>query len=87
MVTIFTIISLIVTLFNLTYSFLLPVYLSYKFQIDLSEASSIGIIGGADGPTSIYLASQQSPRIVTLIFALLSIIGIIYIIFHKISKR
>jgi len=86
-ITIFTIISVIVTLINLAYSFLLPIYLSYKFQIDLREASSIGIIGGADGPTSIYLSSQQSPHIITAIFALLSIIGIIYILFHKRDKR
>lgn len=86
-ITIFTLISVIVTLINLANSFLLPIYLSYKFQTDFREASSIGIIGGADGPTSIYLSSQQSPRIVTLIFALLSIIGIICIIFNKIFKR
>jgi len=86
-ITILTIISVIVTLINLAYDFLLPLYLSYKLQTDLREASSIGIIGGADGPTSIYLSSQQSPHVVTTIFALLSIIGIIYLIFHKRSKR
>ena len=29
----------------------------------LPEASSIGIIGGADGPTAIYIASQMSPHL------------------------
>lgn len=32
-------------------------------QFSLKDASAIGIIGGADGPTAIYLASQLSPRL------------------------
>lgn len=31
------------------------------FQFNLADAASIGIIGGADGPTAIYLASRLSP--------------------------
>ncbi len=30
---------------------------------DVKEASAIGIIGGADGPTSIYLASKMAPHL------------------------
>ena len=30
---------------------------------DLKDAASIGIIGGADGPTSIYLTSKLSPKL------------------------
>ncbi len=30
---------------------------------DIREAAAIGIIGGADGPTSIYLASKMAPQI------------------------
>jgi carboxybiotin decarboxylase len=33
------------------------------FEFNLSDAAAIGIIGGADGPTSIFLASQLSPRL------------------------
>jgi len=33
------------------------------FNFDLKDAASIGIIGGADGPTAIYLASRLSPRL------------------------
>ena len=29
----------------------------------LKEAASIGIIGGADGPTAIFLSSQLSPHL------------------------
>ena len=32
-------------------------------NFDLRDAASIGIIGGADGPTSIYLTSKLSPRL------------------------
>ena len=33
----------------------------YLFGFNLQEAAAIGIIGGADGPTSIFLASQLAP--------------------------
>lgn len=33
------------------------------FGFELEEAASIGIIGGADGPTSIYVASQLAPHL------------------------
>ena len=32
-------------------------------MFDLKDAASIGIIGGADGPTSIYLTSRLSPKL------------------------
>ncbi len=33
------------------------------FEFSLADAAAIGIIGGADGPTSIFVASQLSPRL------------------------
>ena len=33
------------------------------FNFNLADAASIGIIGGADGPTAIFLASRLSPRL------------------------
>jgi oxaloacetate decarboxylase beta subunit len=33
------------------------------FEFSLADAGAIGIIGGADGPTSIFIASQLSPRL------------------------
>lgn len=35
----------------------------YVFDFTVAEAASIGIIGGADGPTSIFLASQLAPHL------------------------
>ncbi len=43
------------------------VYLTFfaasMFGFNLQEAASIGIIGGADGPTSIFLASKMAPQL------------------------
>ena len=36
---------------------------AHILNFDLKEAASIGIIGGADGPTSIFLASQLAPHL------------------------
>jgi len=36
---------------------------AYFLGFNLKEAASIGIIGGADGPTSIFLASQLAPHL------------------------
>jgi oxaloacetate decarboxylase beta subunit len=40
---------------------LMTKYLGFDFN--LADAASIGIIGGADGPTAIFLASRLSPRL------------------------
>ncbi len=34
------------------------------FGFDLQQAASIGIIGGADGPTAIFLSSQLAPKLI-----------------------
>ena len=36
---------------------------AYVLGFNFKEAASIGIIGGADGPTSIFLASQLAPHL------------------------
>ena len=36
---------------------------AYLFGFDYKEAATIGIIGGADGPTSIFLATQLAPHL------------------------
>ncbi len=35
----------------------------FGIEFDLKDAASIGIIGGADGPTSIFLTSKLSPKL------------------------
>jgi Na+-transporting methylmalonyl-CoA/oxaloacetate decarboxylase beta subunit len=72
---------------NIAYYFLLPMYLSYKFHKDLSDASSIGIIGGADGPTTIFVSGSQYTPTINAIFTLLSVIGILYLILTRRNKH
>ncbi|MBN1374946.1 MAG: sodium ion-translocating decarboxylase subunit beta [Dehalococcoidia bacterium] len=49
----------------------LGVYIAFfgalLFGFNLNEAASIGIIGGADGPTSIYLSSKLAPHILGMV--------------------
>jgi len=40
---------------------------SILFNFNLKEAASIGIIGGADGPTTIYLASALAPHMIGMV--------------------
>lgn len=42
-----------------------------------SEAASIGIIGGADGPTAILVTTQENPWISVLVGVLLLAVGIV----------
>jgi oxaloacetate decarboxylase beta subunit len=43
--------------------FIAAISAAYLFGFTSNEAASIGIIGGADGPTSIFLASQLAPHL------------------------
>ena len=79
---VFTVICVTAVVMSASYNYLLPLYLSYKFNEDFRGASSIGIIGGADGPTSIYLSSFL-PSNITAIFALFATVGIIYLVIAK----
>ena len=38
-------------------------FIAYAMGFSLEEAATIGIIGGADGPTTIYLASRLAPQL------------------------
>ena len=75
-----TVLSILISLFQTVYKFLLPIYLSYKFDFELSDASAIGIIGAADGPTSIIVAGSQLNNFFSVIPPIISIIGVIYLI-------
>jgi len=86
-VIILTIISTIITLVSVSFNFLMPLCLSYKLHGKVDGASSIGIIGGADGPTAIYIASRLSPHVFTGIFGLFSIAGMVYLFFTKKVKK
>lgn len=87
MVTTVTVISIFITLITGGYDFILPLYYSIKYKMDLNGASSIGIIGGADGPTSILLTGNPYIYYIRALFALISIVGISYIILSKRNNK
>ena len=78
-VMVFTVLCIIV----FVVSRILTIYLSHKLNSDISEASAIGIIGGADGPTSILISGANISLKHAAIFGLLSAAGIIYLIVTK----
>jgi|LSQX01.2.fsa_nt_gb Na+-transporting methylmalonyl-CoA/oxaloacetate decarboxylase beta subunit len=85
---ILTIITTIITIASASWKFIMRMYIQYKFQNstdNYNSASSIGIIGGADGPTAIFISGIPYSGIITFVFALLSALGITYLILT--SKR
>lgn len=82
-VKIITIITTIVAITSTAFRFGIHMYIFNKFDIKTDQASSIGIIGGADGPTAIFLTGSSPLYLTTIVFALLSIIGLLYLFFTK----
>ncbi len=61
--------------------------LARAFGFTLKQAASIGIIGGADGPTSIYVATKFAPELLSIIaIAAYSYIALIPILQPPVSK-
>lgn len=67
LILIVTVLSAVIFLIHTVIKVLLHLYLKNKFDMDLSDASSIGIIGGADGPVSILVANAQFSRLLGLL--------------------
>jgi len=82
-VLILTLIAGIITFTRVSFSFLFPMYLSHKLGLNVNDASSIGVIGGADGPTAIYIVNQSSTHWITAIMGVITIIGIVYLILER----
>lgn len=55
------------------------------FSLYTSDAASIAIIGGADGPTSIFLAGKIGPPMDGLLIALVAavIVTVVYVVVKK----
>lgn len=86
-VTILTVICALIALIGMFSDSLLSLYISRKFNVDTRNARSIGIIGGADGPTSIFLSGHTSFPWFTVIFSLLTVLGVIYLITTKYKEK
>ena len=81
-----TVLSGIIVTYQIVFYYLAPMYLLAKYNKDLNGAASIGIIGGADGPTYIYLSSSANKSSIP-VFLLLFIAGIVYFIIRKLRKN
>lgn len=55
---------------------ILSILVYLLFSVDMTGAGSVGIIGGADGPTAIFVTSSAGVDWDHVIFALLGIVGI-----------
>lgn len=64
-------------------------FMVLTYMLTRNEAASIGIIGGADGPTAIFVATNLAPIgysiIVPLILLILGFVGF-YLLGHKKRK-
>jgi len=85
-VAVFTVIFAILAIVSAFSGLLLKLYLSREFNMDMKDAASIGIIGGADGPTVIFLSGNIPSGLHTAIFALLAVSGIIYLVVERFKK-
>ena len=84
---IITIISLIITMISGLVNFVVPLIKFNQFNMNLASASSVGIIGGADGPTSVFIATKVPYHIITIIFGVISVIGVMYLLVHQYLKK
>jgi len=85
-ITVFTVVCALVAIASALFNSLLPLYLAYKFNVgmgNIKNASSIGIIGGSDGPTAIFISGQSNPYLITIIFAFLAVVGVVFLIANK----
>lgn len=80
-VMIITIIAGTVIVGAMALNLLIPIYVSYK--LNLEGARAIGIIGGADGPTAIFLTGGLCSNFTIISLGVLTILGIIYLRIHK----
>lgn len=55
----------------------------FKFRIDSREAVAIGIIGGADGPTNIYIVSKLLTPSLLLILKVVAAAGLVFLILTR----
>ncbi len=82
-----TLLCIMITASSLAFPYIMRSYVINKFKLDmdisLNSAASIGIIGAADGPTSILVSKHNSNYIIPILFAIFSLIGIIYLLRSK----
>ncbi|HHX62233.1 MAG TPA: sodium ion-translocating decarboxylase subunit beta [Epulopiscium sp.] len=76
----------IVVIIMIAFMLITLVWMGFNLLIP-PEAKSIGIIGGVDGPTSIFITSSLSLNVFTGIFGVILITGLVYLFFTKKPKK
>lgn len=56
-------------------------------KMKLASDSSIAIIGGADGPTAIFVASDPTATVIAIGIAVIAVIAIVAIVMKKRKKK
>ena len=83
-----TVLSGMIAIGILTAQKVLEWWITRQFADNISgEACSIGIIGGADGPTSIFISTADSPYIWAGVFAALSLFGFIALLLMRKQRK
>ena len=85
-IAILTVLSGIMVVFHAVIFYIVPKYLLSRYLGIFDGAASIGIIGSADGPTSIYLVDTAYEASIP-VFLVLFIAGILYFILMKYRKN
>jgi Na+-transporting methylmalonyl-CoA/oxaloacetate decarboxylase, beta subunit len=86
-ITIITIMSTFITVIYSAYYFIILLFVTLQLKRDISSVASIGIIGGADGPTSIFVSNAPHSDLILFLFLPISIIGIVYLVKTRKKKR
>lgn len=74
-------INILVVIANLVV--ILSIVTPFILSLDLNDAGAVGIIGGADGPTAIFITGKFISR---LPFALLIVTNIVVLILNIVKK-
>ena len=64
---------------------ILALWMLLRNNISANKASAIGIIGGADGPTAIFLGSKLMPSILVTV-GLIFLLVLIFLVLRKFIK-
>ena len=56
---------------------------AFLFLSGCGEASSVGVIGGADGPTAIFVSGNGFPLIVMVAAAVVLVVVLLAVVFSK----
>lgn len=82
-----TIVNAVLALVSVFSDYLIRMLLAYKIKSEVhssaAKAGTIGVIGGADGPTVVFISGKPTPYVAAIIFAVHAVAGIIYLVLTR----